>query len=109
MPIQLTTPLDTGALDAADYTHAKIVSFKIDIAQAQIELEVHHGTVAQAVFTSGKMLYGVTLKKFVITGEDYAALLAEVTSGTGVLIYDEISNALYQWLLDESHYVGTIV
>jgi hypothetical protein len=36
-------------------------------------------------------------------------VLAAVTSAPGAYIYDEVAESLYQWLLDEGIYEGTIV
>ena len=109
MPLELTTALDMGAIDA-DYTHVKILNFLLHSEGEFIEMVVAHGTVdGGGAFTVGKRVAGVTPSHFRIEGADYATIVSAVTSDTGVPIYNEVARELYQWLIDEGHYIGTIV
>jgi hypothetical protein len=109
MPLSLTTPLNVGAFDTTNYTHVKILRFVHDSANSAIHIVAYHGTLSGGVFTPGKEMDGVTLKRFEVIGAGYTTLVGKLTSASGVAIYNEVARELYQWLLDNNHYVGTIV
>lgn len=108
MPLLLTTPLDMGAVDV-DYTHVKVIAFSVNLVGDFLEISVAHGTEdGEGDFIVGKRVGGVTHKGYELRGADYVTILSKVTSAAGVLIYDEVARELYQWLIDNGHFVGTI-
>lgn len=108
MPIQLTTALDMGAVDD-DYTHVKIMEFTHDALESAILLTVQHGTLSGQTFVRGKKIPNTTQKTFKVTGQDYTDLVAELPANTTETLYAQVAKALYQWLIDNGHYAGTIV
>lgn len=109
MPIQLTTAFDPGELDVNDYAYAKIEQFIMYPSAKRIEVMTRLGYIDNGVLVYGIPLEGKTVKKFVIEGEDYDTMVAEESVASGEVYYDEVSRLLYQWLLDEGHFSGTIV
>lgn len=109
MPIQLTTPFATGALDpGGPYQKAKIAVFSVHVEARLIEIVVHYGNVVDGAWIPGMLVPGVTVKTFRIEGSAYDALVAQTSAGAGELYYDKVAGALYQWLLDNGHYAGTV-
>ena len=106
MPLLLDIPLNMGAVDV-NYTHIKIMNFTHNYNA--IYLVVQHGTMSGNNFVQGKNISDVTIRSFAIQSDDYATIIATLTSATGVPIYDEVASTLYQWLIDKGHYSGTIV
>lgn len=108
MPLQLTTPLDMGAVDD-DYTHVKIMQFGHDSLEGSIEMTLLHGTMSGNDFVRGKKIPNTTQKTFRVTGQDYIDLVSELPANTTETLYDQVAEKLYQWLIDNGHYAGTIV
>lgn len=110
MPLQLTTPLSVGAIDAnSPYQIVKILQLNIYPGAKVIELTLQHGNVVDGVFVPGMAVEGVTVKRLTVSSPDYETLVAAKSAGADEVYYDKVSNLLYQWLLDNSHFVGTIV
>ena len=109
MPIQLTTSITTGDIDPnGPYTQVKIVRFMLDSVQKVVELQCQYGN------TDGEWVPGVnagatSIKYFYITGEDYTTIVATESAAAEEIYYDKVAETLYQWLIDNEHYVGTIV
>ena len=108
MPIQLTTPLNMGALDSP-YQHVRIVEFDVNIASQTITLVVQYGNLVSSAWTNGLAIEGKTVQRFTITGSDYTTLTSSVSAAAGELYYDKIAALLYQWLITKGYYAGTIV
>src|SRR5690349_2582505 len=106
MPLLLDTPLDMGAVDS-DYTHIRIMTFFK--AGDYIQITVQHGTMDGSNFIPGMVISGITDKKFTIEGSEYTTIVSTLTSDVGVPVYNEVTNALYQWLISKGHYAGTII
>lgn len=108
MPIQLTTPMSMGDIDD-DYTHVKIIKFEVNLAAQVIEFRTAHGFIDAGDFVLGQNVGQTTRKRFELNGPDFASIITKQTSAAGVLIYDEVARELYQWLIDNGHFAGTIV
>jgi hypothetical protein len=110
MPIQLTTPVSGGDFEPAALTHAKIVSFTLTVELKKILLRAQLGSMANSVFQPAAYLtVGATVRDFEVAGEEYDTMVATEASAEGAVLYDEVSIALYQWLIDKGHFAGTIV
>jgi hypothetical protein len=119
MPLLLTTPVDTGDLDSFSYDRVKIINFRVDVEGEAIEFEVQFGSVVDNNWVPGLMKRN---KRFSIRNEgrldengdliqgerqEYNEVVSSV-SLTDELIYDGVARVLYQWLLDNDHFVGTL-
>jgi len=110
MPIQLTTAISGGDFEPSPLTHAKIVFFATNLIDSLIEIRVMLGSVANGNFIPAQIQnFGTTVKAFTISGSDYTTLIATTASAQGVILYDEVAEKLYQWLLTNNHFAGTIV
>jgi len=123
MPLQLTSAIQVGDLDVENYTHVQISSFLFDRRKSCITLEVVEGYLDEDDnFVEGKHSRP---SKFLIKdlpqegteGEDryspadpqYSTMVGGTNGESGELVYNTVANALYQWLIDNGHYAGTIV
>jgi hypothetical protein len=118
MPIQLTTPIDMGALDSNPYTHIMITEFTLSPRAKMISVVTHAGYISGSAFVPGLQVQGVTVKGFRITDDTnsdpplmYYSDMIDVAVGAVPTrkIYDAAAEELYQWLLDCAHFVGTFV
>lgn len=110
MPIQLTTAISGGDFEPGMLTHAKIMQFTMSPNVQKISLRVHLGGLVAGVFQSAAFPHvGTTVRDHEIEGQEYNTIIAATASAQGANLYDEVSSALYQWLLDKGHFVGTIV
>lgn len=109
MPIQLTTAISGGDFESGSLTHAKINFFAISVQNQVINFRVQLGRIVEDQFQAAQLLHSGTVRDFEITGEDYSTIVAATASAQGAILYDEFAAALYQWLLDNSHFVGSIV
>jgi len=110
MPIQLTTAISGGDFEPLPLTHAKIVFFATNLIDSLIEIRVMLGAVANGNFVPAEIQnFGTTVKAFTISGSDYSTLLASTASAQGAILYDEVAAALYQWLLTNNHFAGSVV
>lgn len=110
MPIQLTSSYSVGAADSnSPYQQAKIMQFTLYPAGKQIDLAVQLGNTTSGVWTSGVGLEGKTVKRFTIIGADYDTMATSASAAAGEVYYDKVAAKLYQWLIDNGHFAGTIV
>ena len=110
MPIQLTSPLSVGTIDVnSPYQQVKILQINLLSAVKRIELTVQHGNTINGTWTPGRAIEGTTVQRFKILDSEYDTLIAAKSAGADEVYYDKVGALLYQWLLDEEHYVGTIV
>lgn len=106
MPLQLTTEKTVGDLDTNTYTHAKITLYRHDLQTNQIHITVEEGWIDTGEFIPGKFS---DPKVYLIEGAEFAAIAPSLpTSGTE-LLYDGVARVLYQHLIDNEGYAGTIV
>ena len=110
MPLQLTTPLNVGAVDVnSPYQQVKILEFTMQPQAGRISLVVLHGNTISSSWVPGKAIEGTTVKRFQIDGDDYQALVASTSAAAGEIYYDKVASLLYQWLIDKGGFAGTIV
>lgn len=123
MPIQLTSAFDAGDWDAGKtYGQARIVFFSLDNLSERISLTVQLGNTVSGKWETGRL----PLKEFVIEDKphdldengdpipntddpQYTTLVDKLCPDTSTRIYDASATEMYQWLLDQGHYAGTIV
>jgi hypothetical protein len=109
MALLLTTPLTVGGIDASDYTHVRIASFMLDSVENRIYLSIRFGYKNGSAWVSGVNIPNITVKDFEISGADYVAMVANtVGSDASKKIYRQASDKLYQWLIDNNHFIGTV-
>ena len=129
MPIQLTTPKSVGDLDpgapSGQYNQAKIVAQTLKTEEKQIMITVQVGNTVDGSWRKGVMpqqtytiMNGADHEdpehpgdpNYIIPGvPDYDNLVSELPANTTDPIYDHAAKALYQYLIDQGLYVGTIV
>jgi len=110
MPIQLTTPIQTGAIDPnGPYEQVKIIIFSLNTVVPNIEILCQYGNTVESVWVPGVRVGDVADQAFRIEGDDYDVMTAVKSVAADEVYYDETKELLYQWLLDNDHYIGTIV
>jgi len=123
MPLQLTTPINTGDLDpnAATYTQVRIVKFCVDSVNEMFELITQEGNTVNNVWVAGVP----RSRRFIImdmkdengdpiAGQQYYTDMVNKTMADASMtatdpIYDGVAYHLYDWLINHSGYVGTYV
>lgn len=116
MPILLTTAFDPGDLDPGkSYTHVKIVHLEHDVGGGSIRMICKRGYLDGGDFVPGAvsptMVHQVQDQPSLEPpGTDYTSLVSEtvVSGDVGGLVYDVNAQHLYQYLLDQGAYAGTI-
>ena len=113
MPITLTTPIQTGAVDPnGPYAEVKIVQFTMDTIKKYIWIVCQYGNTVNGNWTPGIKAGVAVDKTFGIKDEgedtDYTDMVTAVSAAADEVYYDKVKNILYQWLLDKDHYIGTI-
>lgn len=105
MPILLTTAFNPGDIDPGKtYAQAKITWYRTHITQMYMEVHCELGNTVEGVWTPGATQDYI----FPLAGEDFIALCSAVPE-EGETVYQTVSRLLYQWLLDEGKFIGTIV
>lgn len=92
-----------------DYTHVRITRFCIDTVGAQLELWCDYGTIVDNAFVQGKSRTATVTIRDTPNNAYYTDLVGASPEDDTTLLYDQVSNALYQWLLDQSVFAGSIV
>lgn len=106
MPIALTAAYDPGDLDAGTYTHVEVTRVRFDVAAQVIRIDTKYGTYSDPDFTEGLS----QKQSFTISdsgGTDYTDLVALLSTASEPCV-DAFLRGLLQWLLDKSHFAGTI-
>ena len=101
MPLTLTTPIDTGAIDD-DYSTIKIRSLTIDIVNNRVQYEAVKGYMQDDEFVMGKL----SSEMFTIESDDLNSL-RDTASNTDETWWDINKRVFYQDLIARG-YVGTI-
>jgi hypothetical protein len=110
MPIQLTSSYSVGAVDPnSPYQQVKVLQFTLHPAGRLIELSVQLGNTVDGSWAAGMAIEDKTVKRFRIIGADYDTLVASASAAAGEVYYDKVAQKLYQWLIDNGHFAGTIV
>jgi hypothetical protein len=108
MPIQLTASYNSGDINGS-LTHVKIAEMKIVPDAKRIEAVARMGKIVGGVFQYGVAIENVTTKHFTIEGADYDTMIAETSAAADEVYYDEEARLLYEWLIANNHFAGTIV
>ena len=123
MPLLLQTPINVGALDSSNYTHIKIARLLVQPTKSQLSFEVEYGYLSNGDWVSGKFQLS-SVRSFMISDSPeitipggttilastaYSDMMDELPDSAQEKIYDGASRVLYQWLLDNDHFDGTIV
>ena len=122
MPLQLTTAIDVGDLDSHDYTHVMITDFYLDTRHRAIQVATAEGYLVDGTFVRGeksrdKRFEIMDIPERGVEGEpghtaadpQYSDMAGETYGHNSKLLYDDVATALYQWMVDQGHYAGTIV
>jgi hypothetical protein len=104
MPILLTTPYDPGDLDTTTYAQVEIVSLHEEKIQRFFRLYCQYGNTVSSVWTPGV----IDIAQFQIKNTDYTDILNRLplSGNTG---YQTLYKGLYQYLIDQHIYPGTII
>lgn len=110
MPLQLTTPFDSGNFDTVDYEYVKIVEFTLNTSKKFIKIVCEYGNIVDDVWTHSDMS-PTQIHIIADTLEDshFSDLVSTTPPDTTSSIYDHAATKLYQWLIDQDVYSGTIV
>lgn len=116
MPIQLDTPVTVsqghGQPDL-ELTHVMIIDFHTDLLGKVLRFTTSYGKIVNGNFLAG----GIPIRSFVYRNnpedpEDNQYdqhIAAAQASEAGALIYNDLANYFYQFLIDEEIYEGDIV
>ncbi len=112
--IRLNEPLTTGRLEKHDYTHAKVVEvLGWNLMGNSMTLHVLHGAydAERQEFVPANIQAASTMKRFALRGDQYAALVAQASTGPGEPFGEGFLRAIYDLLLTmpSSPYAGTVV
>lgn len=116
MTILLTTALTHspghGAADET-YGEVKVLSFRVWITKAKLEIVTNYGNTVEGVWVGGKthplIVVVADHDNTIPATTDYTDLmLAAQCSEAGALLYNEVAESLYQYLLDQELYAGTV-
>ena len=110
MPWQLTTPVDVGNLDVADYNQIKIVRM-VHATQSpeRIEVQIEYGRTVNNVWTRGMDPVGKQTY-FIIEGQAYQDLVTTHVPNAQEKTYEAVKRGLYEWLNDNDHIAdGSVV
>ena len=110
MPILLDSAFAVGDADPTNspYQETKIVQFGLFSSDQRIDLVTQMGNTVADVWKPGIPMEGKTVHRFSIDGADYDTLVAKTSDAAGEIFYDKCAEHLYQWLLDNDHFEGTI-
>jgi hypothetical protein len=97
MPWQLTTPVNVGDLDEANYDQVKITKMVHDARRKMIRVTLEYGRTVDDVWVPGKRPAGKTTS-VLIKGDDYTTLVTTSVTETDELTYDATKRGLYDWL-----------
>jgi len=131
MPIQLTTPFTFSpghGKPAEMYAQVKIVEFVCAIEEKSLRMRVQYGNTVGGVWQPGKadqaLFIAADAPAQLLNGEqipatsDYTALVVAslakaadvVAAGAqGYNCYVATARELYEWLIEQGHYEGTVV
>ena len=121
--LQLTTPIDVGALDTNDYTHVKVVNLLWDGDNGRIRFATEEGYVVDSVFVKGTHSIRRSWEvydrpqigkdkdpNYVAAAPQYTTLVAvEVGKAAEALIYDRVEEELINWLTTVTNHEGGTV
>ncbi len=100
MPWQLTTPVNTGDLDASNYAEVKIVGVSHRTNQKLISVELEYGNTVDGEWVRGHTPIG-KVSSHVIEGQKYTDLITTHATQDGELSYDAAKRGLFEHLVAE--------
>jgi len=106
--IVLTTAYDPGDLDVVSYAHVKVLQYKLSPESKTVNLQCKHGNVDGGVFTEGKLQPQYHSITNIVGGTQHFDVLAAVNANTNEDALAAFERVCYQWLLDQSKYVGSL-
>jgi len=117
--ILLTTPFNPGDLDTGTYERVRIISFNLDSVGKRLSLTCQYGNYVNEVWVAGiapqQHFYIFNLPdgydgegELIPANPAYDDMIAQFPA-EGETIYQGAARELYQWLLDNEHFAGTIV
>jgi len=112
--IRLTEPLTTGRLEKNDYTHVKVVEvLGWNLMGNSMTLHILHGAFdsEKQEFVPAAIHAASTGKRFVLRGDQYAAVVAAASTGPEEPHGEGFLRAIYELILalPDSPYTGTVV
>ena len=114
MPLQLTTPINPGDLDSVTYGQVKIIEQRHRSTAGTITVVVAAGnTDEEGVWVPGVQKTSVFQIRDDDTldppGTEYTDLVTDSISQPDEPTYAAVKRGLYEWLIANDHYAGTIV
>lgn len=125
MPLQLTTPVSVGGLDpdaaGGEYDQIRIENLEFDFVRKKIGLRCVYGNTVSGDWVSGKkeMRIGVQNQEAaydengdIIAGTSstaYDDVVALLPVDDTTPLYTQVGDTLYQWLIDQGYFVGSVV
>lgn len=109
--ILLTTPYDPGDLDTQSYTHVQIRRFGLDLRRKAIDLEICYGYLDSGNFVEGKSVAKRMLIKDRPNRTPATTHFTDLIATMGVdskTVYDQAAEGLYNHLISEGLYPGTL-
>lgn len=117
MELLLTTPVD---VDAVSCTKVKIIAATVDYRGDFIRMECQFGNTSGSDWVESSRVDAHVIRDVAQVGESgddwYVAPTTKLndfkttsSSNNGEMSYDAIERSLYQYLIDEAIYPGTIV
>jgi len=123
MALLLTTAVSPGDLEGFDYDRVKIVDFQLKTEAKYIRFVVEYGTIQDSKWVAGMFQPVGFPKDYAIrdmigqvdgAGDpipdvtDFTDMVASLPTDGAELLYDGVARVLYQWLIDNGHFAGTI-
>ena len=106
MPIQLTTPIQTGDLDInGPYQQVKIIEVLTYVTQQVIVVTCQYGNTITNNWVPGVLTGAAATQQYQVL---FADVIAEEPE-EGETAYEATSRILYEWLLDNNKFIGTFV
>jgi len=105
MPIQLTTPLPViPELDPSVTAYNQVTIISFNYRANKLELVCVYGNTQSGEWRSGN----IPRRTFVIEGAEFTSIIAEMPQA-GETLFQGASRVLYEYLIDNGHYSGTII
>ena len=110
MPIQLTSSVTIPGEVGNPYTHVRVKSLQVDIDGSALQFNVAYGKYNNSVWEWTTRLPPTP---FILLDNDagpaFTNFVSSHVTNTNELTYDAVARGIYEWLLDNNKYVGTLV
>ena len=105
MPLQLTTAFNPGDMDPdKTYAQVKIIGYSVNILDRSMSLFCQLGNTVNGAWTPSV----VPVKTINLLSDKFLPLMLQAVVN-GETVYNAVSRVLYQHLIDDGTYPGTIV